>query len=49
MIVYKDFIYYNGVIYAHVYGNQISAHAVLIVGYDDERRYFIVKNSWGKN
>lgn len=47
MDVYEDFRYYTGGIYSHVYGGLAGGHAVLIVGYDDEEQYFIVKNSWG--
>lgn len=28
--------------------NRVYAYAVLIVGYDDDTKYFIVRNSWGK-
>lgn len=34
---------YTGVAHTPVYGN----HAMTIVGYDDEKKYFIVENSWG--
>ncbi|EFO65432.1 Cathepsin B precursor [Giardia lamblia P15] len=54
MSVYRDFLYYRGGVYRHVYGVQISSHAVEIIGYgttDDEDRvpYWIVKNSLGPN
>lgn len=54
MSVYRDFLYYRGGVYKHVYGIQISSHAVEIIGYgttDDEERipYWIVKNSLGPN
>lgn len=28
---------------------QLGGHAVLVVGYDDERKLFIVRNSWSEN
>jgi C1A family cysteine protease len=27
----------------------LGGHAVMAVGYDDEKKYMIVRNSWGKN
>lgn len=48
MIVYQDFLYYKSGVYYHIKGEQVSAHAVLLVGYNDYGRYFIVKNSWGE-
>ena len=47
MLVYDDLYSYIGGIYSHVRGQLIGAHVVLIVGYDDARQCFIVKNSWG--
>ena len=29
--------------------NQIGGHAVLLVGYDDSKQLFTVRNSWGPN
>ena len=47
MLVYDDLYSYIGGIYSHVRGPLMGAHVVLIVGYDDARQCFIVKNSWG--
>jgi C1A family cysteine protease len=47
MDVYDDFFYYDGGVYSYSYGPYQGGHAILIVGYDDPGRYFIVKNSWG--
>jgi len=47
MDVYTDFFYYTGGIYSYTSGKYQGGHAVLIVGYDDNGQYFIVKNSWG--
>lgn len=49
--VYQDFSTYwnagaNGV-YSHVNGALLGGHAVLVVGYSDERSCWICKNSWG--
>lgn len=48
MVVYKDFLYYKSGVYFYTKGEEVSAHAVLVVGYNDYGRYFIVKNSWGE-
>lgn len=47
--VFSDFFYYQSGIYEHVSGEEEGAHAVLIVGWNDEDRCWIVKNSWGPN
>jgi len=44
--VYEDFQLYAGGIYSHVTGGFLGGHAVLCVGYDDQRRCWICKNSW---
>ena len=49
MQVYEDFLNYTGGVYSRVAGKRVGAHAVLLVGYNDEEEYFIVKNSWGTN
>ena len=51
--VYEDFIDYwyyehdTTTPYRHVDGAYLGGHAVLLIGYDDERQCWIVKNSWG--
>jgi C1A family cysteine protease len=47
MMVYEDFYYYSSGVYKYTNGSFLGGHAILIVGYDDAGKYFIVKNSWG--
>ncbi len=47
MRVYTDFHFYESGIYKHTTGKYKGVHAVVIVGYNDTGRYWIVKNSWG--
>ena len=49
MTVYDDFMYYTSGVYKHVTGDALGGHAIAIVGYDDEGKYWIVKNSWGED
>lgn len=45
---WKDFFYlYFGGVYQHHTGNPVGGHVVTIVGYDDSKSCWIVKNSWG--
>lgn len=48
MLVYTDFFHYSGGVYEHTWGELQGAHAVTVVGYDDNDGYWIVKNSWGR-
>jgi C1A family cysteine protease len=45
--VYEDFQLYAGGTYSHVAGDKLGGHAICVVGYDDDKRHWIVKNSWG--
>ncbi len=47
--VYEDFRDYAGGVYKYVNGSFLGGHAVLIVGYNKEKQYWIVKNSWGND
>lgn len=49
MSVYEDFTAYKSGVYKHVTGDFIGGHAVVIVGYENENKAWIVKNSWGKD
>jgi len=46
-MVYEDFMNYKSGIYSYTSGKQLGGHGVLLVGYNDDEQYFIVKNSWG--
>lgn len=48
-LVYDDFRDYENGVYKHVQGEFLGGHAVLIVGYNKEKQYWIVKNSWGND
>jgi C1A family cysteine protease len=45
--VYDDFFYYQGGIYQHTSQNLVGGHCVAVVGYDDNQRFWVCKNSWG--
>jgi len=46
--VYSDFLTYAGGIYKHVTGAYAGGHAVSLVGYDDAKRAWLIRNSWGQ-
>jgi len=48
MMVYADFMVYSSGIYKHVTGEGLGGHAVSLIGYDDSRRAFLIRNSWGE-
>ena len=45
--VYTDFMYYSGGIYKNTWGEREGGHLITIFGYDDDQRYWLIKNSWG--
>ncbi|MBO9667414.1 MAG: hypothetical protein J7501_11460 [Bdellovibrio sp.] len=45
--VYADFMAYAGGVYKHVSGEYLGGHAISIVGYDDTKSAYIIRNSWG--
>lgn len=47
MTVYEDFMVYKSGVYKHVTGNSLGGHAVSLVGYDDSKQAFLIRNSWG--
>ena len=46
-MVYQDLMHYTGGVYSFTSGKKLGGHAILVVGYNDDGQYFIVKNSWG--
>jgi len=44
---WQDFYYYKKGVYSHKWGDRAGGHVVTIVGYDDSKECWIVKNSWG--
>ncbi len=46
---WKDFLYYKGGVYEHRWGRLAGGHVMCMVGYDDNERCWIVKNSAGTN
>ena len=46
-VVYQDFFSYSSGVYRHVTGGVAGGHCVSLVGYDDNQRCWIGKNSWG--
>jgi hypothetical protein len=44
---WQDFFYYFGGVYKNHAGDYAGGHVVTIVGYDDSKSCWIVKNSWG--
>ncbi|CAJ0594795.1 unnamed protein product [Cylicocyclus nassatus] len=50
-VVYIDFLYYNGGVYVHKWGEQAGVHAVKIIGWgvDNGTKYWLVSNSWNSD
>ena len=46
-IVYDDFVYHKKGIYRHRWGSYRGVHYITIVGYNDNLKYWICRNSWG--
>ena len=50
MEVYDDFYYYSGGIYEKTASaNYEGDHLCVLIGYNEDKDYWICKNSWGKN
>ena len=45
--VYSDFYLYFSGVYHHKWGSKQGGHCVCCVGYDDNRKAWLCKNSWG--
>jgi hypothetical protein len=46
--VYEDFLTYSSGVYLHKNGSSVGGHAVSLVGYDDSKQAWLVRNSWGE-
>ena len=44
-----DFKQYKNGVYEHKWGERVGGHLVALIGYDDNLRCWICKNSWGAN
>ncbi|MCG3155062.1 MAG: hypothetical protein DKINENOH_01664 [bacterium] len=49
LLIYDDLRYYTGGVYEHVWGNLVSGHAVVLVGWNDHEQSWICKNSWSSS
>lgn len=47
MKVFEDFYLYAGGVYRHQKGGPVGGHAVMLIGWNNESRAWIVRNSWG--
>lgn len=47
LTVYEDFYYYQSGVYKHTTGDFAGGHAVSIIGWNDDEKAWIVRNSWG--
>lgn len=45
--VYEDFLVYRRGVYKHRWGKRVGGHLVALVGYNDNKQCWILKNSWG--
>lgn len=48
LTVYEDFITYSSGVYLHTKGSSLGGHAVSLIGYDDAKKAWLVRNSWGE-
>lgn len=48
-LVHDSFYAYQGGIYSHPVGAELGGHAMCVVGYDDDKRAFLIVNSWGED
>ncbi len=46
MTVYADFMTYGSGVYKHTTGEKLGGHAISIIGYDDDKKAWIIRNSW---
>lgn len=43
-----DLLLYHKGIYKHKFGKTIGRHAVSVIGYDDNKQAWLIKNSWSR-
>lgn len=46
--VREDFLYYKGGVYKSASSKKVGGHAVALIGFDDEKKAWLIKNSWGE-
>ncbi|HET6501918.1 MAG TPA: C1 family peptidase [Amycolatopsis sp.] len=49
MTIYDDFFHYRGGVYQHTTESTSGGHCIALIGWDDDNRCWIAKNSWGTN
>lgn len=49
LTVYADFVSYSSGVYKHTTGAELGGHAVSLIGYDDTKNAWIIRNSWGED
>lgn len=47
--VYEDFMFYSSGIYKHSTGEYLGGHAVSLVGFSDEKKAWLIRNSWAED
>jgi C1A family cysteine protease len=47
LTVYTDFLLYKSGVYKQTTGKAEGGHAISIIGYDDTKQAYIIRNSWG--
>ena len=45
----EDFLYYKSGVYRTKNSKKVGGHAVALVGFDDEKKAWLIKNSWGED
>ena len=49
MILFEDLESHQSGVYRHTTGRQLGSHAIVFVGWDDQNRSWIARNSWGED
>lgn len=45
--IFEDFLAYKSGVYKHAKGPKLGSHTLMIIGFDDGSKSWIVRNSWG--